>query len=113
VQEVGKRQDVLQRQPVELRPLLIVLAEHADRLGVLCDVLRVLRRVVHVDRSADRADQTEREIEEHPLEAGRGEDRESVPFSHPEGEQAVGNLVDRLGGLRQETGRQESPSWTR
>ena len=30
--EVGKRQDVLQGQPVELRALLVVLAKHADRL---------------------------------------------------------------------------------
>ena len=98
--KVGECQHVLEFQAIELRSLFLVLAEHADGLGVLGDIPGVLWRVVHIDRSADCPDQPQREIKEHPLEAGRSEDRECVPFPHPESEQAVGNLVDRLGRLR-------------
>ena len=98
--KVGKRQHVLELEAVELRPLLLVFTEDADGLGVLRHVLRVLRRVVHVDRGADRPDQPEREVEEHPFEAGRGQDREGVALPHSEGEQAVGDLVHRLSRLR-------------
>ena len=97
--EVGERQQVGEPEPLELRELLVVFAKGADRLGVPGDVRRVLRRAVHVDRGADRADQAEREVEEHPLEAGGGEDRERVSLPDAQGEQPVGELVDGLGGL--------------
>ena len=61
---------------VDLRALLLVLAEHADRLGVLDDVLRVPGRAVRVDRCADGADEREREVEHRPLERRLPEDRE-------------------------------------
>jgi hypothetical protein len=55
----------------------------------------VLRRAVHVDRRAHRADQPEREVEERPFEARGAKDREGVAFTDAEREQAVRQLVDR------------------
>src|SRR4029453_3356721 len=76
-----------------------VLDEDADRLGVVEDVLAVLRRAVRVDRRADRADVCEGEVEERPLQARLAEDRERVALADAERQQAVRELVDRRGGL--------------
>ena len=59
-------------RPLDLGALVVVLAEHADRLGVLEHVVDVLRRAVRVDRRADRADVREREVEQRPLDASSG-----------------------------------------
>ena len=99
VVQVGEGQNVVELEPFQLAPLRLVFTQHADRLRVLDDVRRVLRRAVHVDRSADRADEAEREIEEHPLEAGRAQDREGVALSDPEGQEPVRQLLDGLGRL--------------
>ena len=97
--EVAEREHVLRRRLAELRALLLVLAENRDRVGVLDDVRDVFGRAVHVDRGADRADEAEREVEQRPFEPRRGEDRERVALSDPEREQAMGELVHRLGGV--------------
>ena len=80
LQGVGRSANVSdvaqQRQPraclLDLRQLLCVLDEHADRLGVADHVGAVARGAVGVDRGADRADQAQREVEQAPLQAGRG-----------------------------------------
>ena len=71
--EVGVGQRVLERRQlvavlVHLRELLLVLAEHRDRLRVLEDVSGVARGAVGVDRDADRSDLRERQVEERPVE---------------------------------------------
>ena len=75
---------------------VVVLAEHADRLGVVEDVAGVLRRAVRVDRRADRADRAEREVEERPLDPARAEDRERVALADAEREQPVRVALDAL-----------------
>ena len=104
VVEVVERQDVLEpRVPravvVELRELLRVLDEHADRLRVVEDVLAVLGGAVRVDRGADGADVGEREVEERPLEARLPEDPEGVALPDAERQEPVGELLDGGRGL--------------
>ena len=82
------------RALVDLRALLGVLDEHSDRLRVVDHVRAVVRRAVRVDRRPDRADEAEGEVEQAPLEARRGEDREGVALPDPEREQPVGDVVD-------------------
>ena len=97
--EVVEGEDVLEVEPFDLLALQRVLAQDADRLGVVDHVGDVLRGAVHVDRRADGADEAEREVEEHPFETRRGEDREGVALLDPEGQQPVGKLVDGRGGF--------------
>ena len=97
--ELRERDHVLERQPCDLRPLVVVLDERADSVRVLEHVLRVARRAVRVDRRPDGSDQAEGEVEERPLERRPAEERERCTLLHAEGEQAVRQLVDRLGRL--------------
>jgi hypothetical protein len=99
VVQIRERQHVLQRDPANLGPLLVVLAENADRLRVAEDVRSILRRAVHVDRRADRADEAEREVEERPFQPCRCQDGERVAPADAQGQQAVGQLVHGSGGL--------------
>ena len=99
VVQIRERQYVLEFDSANLRALLVVLAENADRLRVAEDVRRVLRRAVHVDGRTDGADEAEREVEERPFEPCRGQDRERVAPADAEGQQAVGQLVHCSGGL--------------
>src|SRR5205085_6767699 len=78
-----------------LRPLLLVLDEDADRVGVPEDMDAVPRRAGRVGGRADRADEREGEVEEHPLEARRGEDPEGLALADAEREEAVRELVHR------------------
>ena len=86
VVQVGEGQDVPHPADVgfdlvELGELLLVLDEDADRVGVVERVGAVVRRARRVDRDGDGADEGERVVEEHPLEARRGEDPERVALS--------------------------------
>jgi hypothetical protein len=94
VVEVRERQDMPQAwNPVahllDLRPLRLVLAEHAHGFGVVEDVAGVLGRAVGVDRGGDRTDRTEREVEECPLDPARAEDRERVTLLDAKREQSI------------------------
>ena len=89
VPEVGETAPYL----LDLRQLLVVLGQDADRLGVPDHVRRVRWRAVCIDGGADRTDQAEREVEQAPLEAGRRHDRERLPLLDSEGEQAVRDVV--------------------
>src|SRR4051794_41909478 len=75
---------MLEPDRVDLHALLLVLAEDADGLRMLDHVRSVARRAVHVDRSGHTTDEREGKVEEHPLDAGRGEDREGVALPHAE-----------------------------
>jgi hypothetical protein len=69
--QVGEGERVLELEALDLGALLVVLRQHADRLGMLEDVAHVRRRARRVDGCADRADEPEREVEERPLEPRR------------------------------------------
>src|ERR687892_2182447 len=58
------------------------------------DVLAVLGSAVRIDPDADRTDESERVVEQRPLEVGLREDRERVALLYSEREQPVGELVD-------------------
>src|SRR5439155_6287039 len=73
VVELGERDYAPEAEVGDLRPLLLVLDERADRVRVLEHVAAVLRRAVRVDRRANGTDQAERVIEERPLEARLGD----------------------------------------
>ena len=83
----------------QLRSLLRVLAEDADRLRVREDVLDVGRRVVCVDGHRDRPDVREREVEQRPLERRPGQDPERVTFAHAARQQPVRQCGHTLCGL--------------
>ena len=93
--EVGEREHVRQPEALDLRPLLVVLDEDAQRVGVLEDVRAVARGAGRVDGRPDRADEREGVVEEDPLEPGGGEDPERVALADAEREEAVRELVHR------------------
>jgi len=62
---------------------------------VLEDVNGVARGAGRVGGRADGADERKREVEEHPLEARRGEDPEGLALADAEREEAVRELVHR------------------
>ena len=93
--EVGEREDVADAEALDLRPLLVVLDEHADRLGVLEHVLRVARRARCVDRRADRADERSAKSKSAHSRLVRARIPNASPFCDAEREQAVRELVDR------------------
>ena len=95
----AKVEHVGERDVRDLRPLRLVLDQHADCVRVLEHVAAVLRRAVRVDRRPDRTDPRQRVVEERPLEARLGEDPERVALAHAQREQAVGELLDRQAGL--------------
>ena len=88
-----------ERDVGDLRPLRLVLDQHADRVRVLEHVAAVLRRAVRVDRRADRPDPRQRVVEERPLEARLGQDPERVALAHAQRQQAVRELLDGAAGL--------------
>src|SRR5438552_4027151 len=98
--EVGERHDVIERRAGGLRPLLLVLDEHADGLRVLEDVQDVAGRARRVDRRADGADERQREVEQRPLEARPAEQRERLAPADAEGQQPVRELLDGPSRLR-------------
>src|ERR1043166_7879755 len=89
-------QDVREPQPLDLRALLLVLAERRDGIGMRDDELRVPRRAVRVHGSADRTDEREREVEQRPLDRRLPDDRDGVALADAGGEQSVRELVDGL-----------------
>ena len=97
--QLGERDHVGETEAGDLLPLALVLDEHADGLGVLEDVLAVLRRAVRVDGRADSADQAEGVVEQRPVERRLREDPERVSLAHAQREEAVRELLHRLLGL--------------
>ena len=91
-------EDVLELDPVDLLAQIGV-DQAADRVRVLEDVRALGRRVRRVDRSRDRADVREREVEERPFEAVASEDAERVALLDPDREQPVRELLHDPVGL--------------
>ena len=87
------------RSGLDVGRLVGVLAEHADGLGVVEDVRRVLRRAVRVDRRRDRADERKREVEQRPFHRRPREQCERLATADATGEEAVGEVLDPLGRL--------------
>jgi len=97
--EIGEHQHVLDAATGHLCLLLRILDENPDRFRVREHVAGVARRAVRIDRGADGADETQREVEQRPFEARARQDAERLPLAHTECEQAVRQLVDGPGGL--------------
>ena len=97
--EVGERDDVGEARVCDLRPLFLVLDQHAHRVRMLEHVDAVLRRAVRVDGRAHGADQAECVVEQRPLERRLGQDSERVALANAQCEQAVGELVHGDCGL--------------
>ena len=92
--EVVVGEDVLEPRELvgdllDLRELGSVLADDPDRFGVREEVADVAGGVVRVDGDPDGADLREREVDERPVEAVLGEDRERVALADAAGEQPV------------------------
>src|SRR3954452_23073356 len=83
------------REPerVDLPGLLVVLAPRGESLRMRHDILRVLRRAVRVDGSDDRTDESDREVENRPLERRLADDRNSVSLANAAREETVCELV--------------------
>jgi hypothetical protein len=84
--EVGERQHVAEVDAGDLRSLALILDEHANRVRVLQHVPAVPRGAVGVDRGANRADRSQRKVEERPLERRLREHSEGVALAHAERE---------------------------
>ena len=85
---------------VHLGLVLGGLDDDGDRAGVGEDPLDLLLRGGHVDRHADRARRPDREVQQRPLVAGGGEDRDPVTRADTRGDQALGNVDDLRRELR-------------
>ena len=84
---------------LDRRRLFRVSAQHPDGLRVVEDVGRVVGRAVRVDGGDDRADLREREVEQGPFHDRAGEDGERLALPDAAREEAVGQVLDALGGL--------------
>ncbi len=87
--EVGVR-DHVAVEAVDLGALIGILDQDADCLGVLEHVEDVAGRARRVDRSADRADERECEVEERPLEGRPREESERRALLYTQVQQPVG-----------------------
>ena len=92
----GERDDVA-AEPFDLRELLVVLDQDAAGFGVLEDVLHVACGARRVDRRANGADQSQREVEQRPLERRAPEEGERISPGNAQREEAVGELVHHPG----------------
>ena len=102
--EVVVREDVLQRRQLlrhvfDLGELLGVLADDPDRFGVRQEVSDVARRARGVHGDADGTDVREREVEERPVEAVAGQERDVVALAHAAREEAVRVRAHALVGV--------------
>ncbi len=81
--------------------MVLVLDQAGHRLGLGEDPADLLGRGRGVDGDGDRADRPERVVEQGPLVAGAGHQRDPVAVAHAAGEQALGegeHLVAEVGG---------------
>ena len=89
----------LDLEVVHLRELLGVLGDQHLRLGVAQDELDLGGRRSRIDRDHDRADRRQGVVGECPLEPRAAQDRDLVALLNVEGEEAVRQRGDAVGGL--------------
>ncbi len=93
--------------------LFRVSAQHPDGLRVVEDVGRVVGRAVRVDGRDDRADLSEREVEQRPLHVVRAKIANDSPFRTPRARRPLARFSTRSAASAQPTSCQWSPCWTR
>jgi hypothetical protein len=87
-------------QVAQLGQLVSVLGDEDPRIGMRDDVGELFPLGVGVDRRRRPAGAVDRQVEQHPLDAGAGRDRDALFRAEPQGEQARGDLPDDLAGPR-------------
>jgi len=80
----------------DLRELLCVLAEHQATIGVLEDVLALLRGIAVVDRSYDRAGAESAKVGQRPFRTRAGEDRDAVARMYAKGDQTTRDFAQAV-----------------